>query len=216
MTIIEQLDRIRDWTGETICSQVQLKLPNDDAVDDMYEYKLVTPAAFSLYFPGKERLPPTVAAPIPSICVQLLEGDSSAQKARSQLKLRYVFSAWNPGPHGPDSLGVANTVTERYILPGQPAPTEPNAHNPTQPSGEFIRMSEGWRDVWNFVDVAIRELESTNIINGIRIVREEPIKFGPVTEQDAIVDFYPYWYAWASFTVETSVVRNNKTYQDLL
>ena len=35
----------------------------------------VHPAAFPLYVPGKDRLPPSVPAPIPSVCVQLIESE---------------------------------------------------------------------------------------------------------------------------------------------
>lgn len=215
MTIVDQIDRITDWTAQAICAKVTLKRPDDDAVDGSYPYILVTPVALPLYFPGEERLPPKVTAPVPSICVQMMDGDSSAQRGTARIRVRYIFAAWNPGQHGPDNLGIVNHVTTSYTPPVGEKEVKPPPI-PTQPSDDFRRDSEGWRDVWNFVDVAIRELESTNIINGIRLVREEPIRFGPVTEQDAVVDFYPYWYAWISFTVETPVIRNNPTHEKYL
>ena len=42
------------------------------------------------------------------------------------------------------------------------------------------------------------------------------ITFGPVAEQDAVPDFYPYWFAWAEFSIEETLTRNPKSYQHLL
>ena len=50
----------------------------------------------------------------------------------------------------------------------------------------------------------------------LRVVKEQGITFGPFTEQDAIPDFYPYWYAWAQFTVEEILTRNPQNYNHLL
>ena len=47
-------------------------------------------------------------------------------------------------------------------------------------------------------------------------LKEKGITFGPVTEQDAVPDFYPYWFAWAEFSVEETLTRNPKSYQHLL
>ena len=66
------------------------------------------------------------------------------------------------------------------------------------------------------MDVALRELENAEYLGGLRIAKEEGIAFGPLTEQDAVVDYYPYWFAWISCSVQYGIARNPKQYRDLL
>ncbi len=80
----------------------------------------------------------------------------------------------------------------------------------------FVKNGEGWRDAWNFVDTALRLIENAEYLGDLRVIKEKGITFGPVTEQDAVPDFYPYWFAWAEFSVEETLTRNPKSYQHLL
>ena len=66
MTIVQSIETIRDWLEANVCSLVELKLPDDNAAAETYPYKLVKPAAFSLFVPGKGRLAQS-AAPFPSV-----------------------------------------------------------------------------------------------------------------------------------------------------
>jgi hypothetical protein len=76
---------------------------------------------------------------------------------------------------------------------------------------------DGWRDAWNFVDIALRAVESTVVIgNEFTIDRSSPVKYGPLVEQDAIVESYPFWYAWISFKVNYNLRRNVAELQNLL
>ena len=79
-----------------------------------------------------------------------------------------------------------------------------------------VKNGEGWRDAWNFVDTALRLIENAEYLGDLRVIKEKGITFGPVTEQDAVPDFYPYWFAWAEFSVEETLTRNPKSYQHLL
>ena len=70
MAVVTILDGVTAWVREKICSQIRLKVPPADAqaaTDAGYEYKMVTPAAFSLFVPTKEKLPPSVISPIPAV-----------------------------------------------------------------------------------------------------------------------------------------------------
>ena len=80
----------------------------------------------------------------------------------------------------------------------------------------FVKNGEGWRDAWNFVDTALRLIENAEYLGDLRVIRRGSSPFGPVTEQDAVPDFYPYWFAWAEFSVEETLTRNPKSYQHLL
>ena len=80
----------------------------------------------------------------------------------------------------------------------------------------FTRNGDGWRDAWNFLDIALRAIESVDFIGGYTIDRSVPIKYGPLTEQDSIPDLYPTWFAWLSFRVTCPLVRNNQEHNNLL
>ena len=73
MSIVSDLDMVRDWVQENICSEIKLKLPADTDNRE-YSYELVTPETFVLYLPSKDRLPPGALSPIPSVCIELLSG----------------------------------------------------------------------------------------------------------------------------------------------
>ena len=58
MSIVNSIETVRDWLTAEVCPLVKLKLPDDNATDASYPYKLVNPAAFSLFVPSKDRTPP--------------------------------------------------------------------------------------------------------------------------------------------------------------
>ena len=61
-----------------------------------------------------------------------------------------------------------------------------------------------------------RLIENAEYLGDLRVIKEKGITFGPVAEQDRRPDFYPYWFAWAEFSVEETLTRNPKSYQHLL
>lgn len=208
MTLVKTFEDLVKWLNEQICAKIDLKLPNDDSSGSDPRY--IHPAAFPLYIPGKDRLPPSVPAPIPSVCVQLLEGSDKLLENKRQLKLRLCLACWNPGEHGgetfhpkenPQALGGYSY----YRLDG-PEATE-----------RYTRNFEGWRDVWNFADLVLKEIEGTEYIAGWRLAKEAGISYGPFTEDGAIWDYYPYWHSWIAFTLEAGTAqRTPETYKNLL
>ena len=206
MSIVNSIEVVREWLADNVCPLVKLKLPDDNATDATYPYRLVNPAAFSLFVPSKDRTPPNIAAPIPSVCVQIIKGDDNLVGNLRAIRIRLCFSAWDPGYHGPDI----------FIPKGNNSGAEIQRYN-TEAAAFFELNGEGWRDAWNFVDTTLRMLENAEHIgNTLRIVKEDGITFGPVTEQDAIPDFYPYWFAWAELSVEEAITRNRKEINQFL
>ncbi len=201
MTVVHLIDTVTDWARDNICAHIQLKLPpmevNSPTAED-YAYQLVTPAAFGMYTPTGDNLPPGVRSAIPSLCVRFTTGQD-AWDAGGFFDLQFGFSTWDSGLHGKDI----------YHLVGA------NVYQRGNDSG-FKAAGEGWRDAWNFVDIARRAIESETTIGGYAIDRATPVKFGPYTEQEAIPDLYPFWYAWMSFRVTYPLVRNNQDFQNFL
>lgn len=201
MAIVNDLNKIRDWLQANVCDKVQLKLPLDENAAAGYEYELVHPAAFALFTPTKDRLPPKVRAPIPSVCLRLLEGEH-VQGGTHTMQLILNFCAWNPGTHGKDIF----------------VPVEPGAgikgYN-QQATAEYQRTADGWQDVFSLIDYTLRALENAEYIADMRILSENGIKYGMTSDKEGLDDFYPYWLGWITFSVQGGNIRN-KRYNDFL
>lgn len=204
MSLVYLIDELTEWARLNVCEKIKLKVPpaNEvEAVDEGYAYELATPAAFAMYTPTSEKLPPGIHSPFPSLCVRFISGEDDPASGSGFVEVQFCFSAWDPGIHGKDILVPA----ERGCLQWK-----------AEESSAFRRNAEGWRDAWNFVDIALRAVESVTAIGRYPIDRSTPIKFGPLTEQEAISDLYPYWFAWMQFRVNYPLVRNNEEFQNFL
>ena len=207
MSVVHLIDTLTEWAKVNICDHIRLKVPpdNEEANGAGYEHELVHPAVFPMYVPTEEKLPPNIHSPFPSLCVRFATGADEPAASKGSIKIEFYFSAWDPGTHGRDQFEPNGDATFRRKWTAEEA------------TAYFKRNADGWRDVWNFVDVALRALESTAIIGGqYTIDRSKPIEFGPLKEQEAIADFYPFWFAWVSFTVNYDLRRNIAEIQHLL
>ena len=199
MTVVTALDILADWARENIAPKISLKVPPDseqEATDAGYEYRRVNPAVFAMYVPTKEKLPPAIISPFPSICVRFMEGADDLSSGKGSIGIQLCFSAWDTGTHGED-----------IVLPNPENGLEPKHWTGPEADAYFRRHGVGWRDAWNLVDIALREIERVTNIGGLVIDRKTPVRFGPLTEQEAIPDFYPFWFSWVSFSITYPIVR---------
>ena len=205
MSVVNLLDNVTNWVRENICTKILLEVPPDDTepCDQDYVNKLAHPSAFTMYVPTKDKLQPPVLSPFPSVCIRFMDGADDLAASKGSIGIQLCFSAWNPGTHGADVLMPQGDKAYRRWT-GKEA------------DAYFERNGEGWRDVWNTVDIAIRAVESVTAIGGYEIDRTVPVKFGPLTEQEAIADFYPFWFAWVSFQLNYPLLRNNQDIQQYL
>ena len=201
MSVVHVIDTLAAWAKQNICDNVKLKLPpkNLEANDAEYSYETVTPSVFPMYVPTSEKLPPQIHSPFPSLCVRFIKGTDELSVNTGHMDVQFCFSAWDPGTHGQDVF-------------------QPNGdmNFSKQETRTFERNGDGWREVWNFVDTALRAVESVTNIEGYTIDRGTPIEYGPLTEQEAIPDFYPFWFAWLSFRVNYPLRRNIEDFQEYL
>lgn len=83
-------------------------------------------------------------------------------------------------------------------------------------NGEYERNADGYKDVMNFVQYVQDALINEELIGPIRIRLEDGIESGPLTEQGVVADFYPYWFAYLTFTGEFCKSSIHNKYQNLL
>jgi hypothetical protein len=139
----------------------------------------------------------------PSLCVQFIKAQDDLSNMRGTVGIQFLLYAWNPGTHSADRFAVKqDDPFTWYAAPGA--------------GDQFDRNGDGWRDVWNFADIALQAVESVSNISGYEIDRSVPIQFGPVTEQDAVTDFYPFWFAWVSFQLTYPLRRKIEDAQEFL
>lgn len=202
MSVVNTLDRITEWVQEKICNPVSFKVPPKEKEPEGpgYEYERVTPAAFKWFVPSNDRLPPDIKTAFPSVCVRLNDGEDSFNTRTMNFDM--CFSVWNPGTHGSDI--IEKMQDESY-----------SQWKGDEAKEYYQRDNEGWREVWNWIDLALRELESVTNIGGGSIDRNS-IKFAPFKTNNEMVVFYPFWFAYISFTVETPLERNVPTFEGLL
>ena len=106
-----------------------------------------------------------------------------------------------------DLATMTGTVGIQFLL---------SAWNPGKHGTEFERNGEGWRDIWNFTDIAVSAVESVTNISGYKLDRSVPVKFGPLAEQESIPDFYPFWFTWVTFQLTYPLMRNIENTQEFL
>ena len=205
MSVVNLIDTLAEWAKQNICEHIQLKQAplSDEPEDGGYDYKLVHPAVFPMYVPTSEKLPPNIHAPFPSLCVRFVKGADTVTERTGAVDIQLCFSAWNPGIHGRDILLSADGKTFR-------------PWSEAEAQTYFRQTSDGWRDVYNFVDIALRAVESVDCIGQYTIDKSTPVEFGPLAEQESIPDFYPMWFAWISFRVTYPLRRYNPDIENLL
>ena len=205
MSIVKILDDVTNWARQNICSKIELKVPpkNTEPNDSAYEYKTANPVAFTMYVPTDDKLPENIPSSFPSLCVRFMEGENDLSNNKGTIGIQLLLSVWRPGTYGADLFVADSDDPFRWLLPK-------DAYK------KFERNGEGWRDVWNFTDLAVRAVESATKISGYEIDRSVPVKFGPLTEQDAIPDYYPLWFTWVTFQLTYPLKRNIEDFQHLL
>lgn len=201
MNVVIDLDRVANWLHDQICKGVRLKPMDygDQAVEA--DYELIEPNVFALYVPTEETKAPDVVATVPAICVQIIDGDDDLVKQERRYKLRLSFATWDPGTHDQDIFAPVDGKPMRYL----------------RGDGNRVKLShDGWRDVWNLVDRALRIIESSRVIGGIPVDDGAAVKFGMFAEDDGLADYYPFWQAWVELTLKGDNRRGRPDVDDFL
>lgn len=175
MTILKQLEDIAQWLRDNVASLHKFKTPppDDEPITEEYSYKLAHPAVYVGLVPTIEECDSkgTPVQVAPSISVQLLEG-------------RYNPAAGD-GSEGESEIRLVFQLWN------------PGFHK----GDEFIRNSDGWRDLWTLVDSTITEIARSRDLNGHH-VHEDSLSFSPAKEHKSLVDSYPFFLGEVSFSVD--------------
>ena len=186
-----------DWLKKHVCPEITLKVPAEDKDpnDNTYQYKTAHPAAFPLFVPARDKLPPEVKTNVPSICVQIMTGTDVDH--HREVTIALGFSTWSPGPHKEDWINATDPV--------------------------FRPDMSGWMDVWNMVDITARKIQSTTYFGeNLEVMQNEPFDYGPYRQPKENLDdewqdsWYPFWFAYLRFKVHCVLLRNNPDFEKFL
>lgn len=81
--------------------------------------------------------------------------------------------------------------------------------------GVLTPSMDGWRDVFNGVDVIAGIVESADTIADSRLDEERGISYGLLDEDGAVLDQYPYFLGRVDFTLQAGKPAN-KRFENLL
>lgn len=188
MTIVQCLENLTDWLTVNVCPKIKLKRPSDTQQGTRYNYEEVSPTAFAMFLPGSDKLPSGVISQCPYVLVQLVEGSHNLIKSNDRLEVQLSFMVWNPGTH-PDENGMTDV---------------------------YKRTADGWKDVWGFLERTVTEIENAEYLNDLRFVKENGVKYGQFSKDGQIADMYPYFYAWATMTIERGINRTGAAFSEFL
>lgn len=200
MTVLNAMDVITAWVQKHICDGLKFKVPDDKVMDAGYKYQTATPVTYSMFIPAKDRMKRPELPQFPCACVQIVMGEDQPKNSSRKLDVRLVLATWSPGDHGKD-----------YFVP-----QEDGSYKQSD-KATFSKNEEGWREAWSFMETALAALESTDTIDGIRIVHEDGFKYGPfLDEQKSVANLWPYWFSYIDFRLELGLNRHNTDYDGLL
>lgn len=203
MQVVQSIQQVMDWLEANVCPKVTLKVPPEAATRDAagYEWEQGHPSVHGMYWPvGRSDCAPGARYPHPGILVQLVEGTDSMRGEDTTMRIRLHLSAWNPGRHAQDTWSPLDSKV--HDADGAAA-AYGYYERGEEPTFDPYR-DDGWRDAWNFCDVLRRELrEAREIGDGLAIDRTEDMTFGPYSEQGAVIDLYPYFFAWVEVTLRS-------------
>ena len=186
MSIVNILDDVTEWARQNICNKIALKVPPNDTDPNDNAYEYKT--AHPVVFTMYVPTEDKLPKNIPA--------------AFPSLCVRFM--------EGVDDLAtMTGTIGIQLLL----STWSPGTHGA---KAQFERNGEGWRDAWNFTNLAVAAVESVTNICGYEIDRSVPVKYGPLTEQEAIPDFYPFWFTWVTFQLTYPLRRKIEDVQEFL
>ena len=81
----------------------------------------------------------------------------------------------------------------------------------------FEINQEGWRDVWVFISGTLRKMRNTTFLGkNIRIRHEDGIKFGTISENEMLPNYYPFWCAYIEFSIQFGVSSSDEDVNDVI
>lgn len=202
MSVVDSLETMASWLREHACEGVKLKPMDPDAPeDDAFDYQLVKPEVHTLMVPSHKHKPPGMVATVPAIVIQLTGIKDDGKTQLREIGLRLSFTAFDPGIHAEDMI---------VPIEGERSSKGFGPVYRLDDGRKFTVNYDGWRDAFNFMDRAVRVIESAGAIGDYPLKPGSEINLGNYEYQDSADELYPFWLCWCSLTVLEPLVRNHE------
>lgn len=189
MATTTAIHALAEWLRREVCPNLEFKVPDNESQTDEYRYELRHPSVYEMFAPPSRLAQMQNREMCPGILVHLTDGDDSPRKPQRVYKFRLLLCVWNPGTHPQDGGGAE----------------------------EFVANANGWNDVWNMNDALLMKLKNAETIGGVlRIKGEDGFHYEPYKEDEAIIDFYPFFFATLEFSCEATMVPSTKYIDEYL
>lgn len=178
MTIEHCIDTIAAWLRENVAPKVQLKKSPDRGRKQStgYDYKLVNPSVVTMFLPPDETMR------------KLNEESKEDDRFPDAPSIMVQFIG---GEH--DCTAQNGSSDIRLVL----SVWNPGVHQ----AHSFQPTAEGWRDLASLIETTVQELETSIILNGVRM-RPDTLRYSFATDNGLLMDHYPFFIGLVEFTVD--------------
>ncbi len=202
MTVIDAITSVKRFLEQKVCPQIELLVPNKKDGKEYVE-RYANPSVFAFFEPENGRLPEGVEYTTPNITVQFTQGEDNLTTLERRVNIVLAFSTWRPGEY----RTMNDMELEKIDVDGQGATIEFKGEIAKQ----FVRNEEGWKDVYNLMELTKEKIISAGKIGEFSLEPTQ-IKYGPYSKDGVLIDFYPYYHLWMSFTltsIPTPMIRDD-------
>ena len=189
MSKTQIIEDIENWLNQSVLPNIKLKKPLS-----AQDYKMEEPKAYSMYLPNKEMIDSFYDYPYPSVLVQFKNSTDYLKAHTGEVDILLHIAVWNPGKHRPE-MGKQEAAS---------------------PGLKYLRSADGWKDTTIVAEIIENQLLTEGSINGHRILFEKGIRTYPYAEENAIIDFYPFFFMEMEFSIENAFATTPKPYQKYL
>ena len=191
MTTIDAILSVKEFLEKNVCPKIELLVPNTKDGKNYVE-KYANPNVFAFFEPENGRLPKGVEYSTPNIIVQMTQGTDNLATLEKRIDIVLAFSTWRPGEY----RQIHDMNFEKIEVEESGVKIEFSGKKDTT----LVRNEDGWQDVYNLMELTKKEIVSEGEIGEFALNPTE-IKYGPYSKDGALVDFYPYYHLWMSFTL---------------
>lgn len=191
MTTIDAILSVKEFLEKKVCPKIELLVPNTKDGKNYME-KYANPNVFAFFEPENGRLPKGVEYSTPNIIVQMTQGADNLATLEKRIDIVLAFSTWRPGEY----RQMNDMNFEKIEVEESGVKIEFSGKK----DSTLVRNEDGWQDVYNLMELTKKEIVSEGKIGEFALDPTE-IKYGPYSKDGALVDFYPYYHLWMSFTL---------------
>lgn len=188
MGSLNDMRSIKKWLEDNVCPQVKLKVYREDA-DLSKQADYVHPLVYENMIPEADFLKENEYN-APAIAIEFLKTKDDINDSSRIIDIRLCVLTYSHGLQPGDVL---------------------------KKDVQYQRNYDGFQSYMNFIDIIMKEIEKAEEIGGFALDRSVAIETGQMTDEyGTIIDYYPFFAGYVSFSIQRTLLTTTKVYDDLL